>query len=166
MNTKQRSCGGTTSARLGVGAMNTNTRSRGGTTSARLGVGAMNTKQRSHGGQAKDVGTVEELTLRFLTNQSYMRKDLRKACDEGLTSFIEFMKKHFSFGCAGLKFQVGGAMPNLFPKRIGFGAKNGCLLFDSILRYDCTLNSPQSSIATFPPLKSIERIPKTDAWDH
>ena len=62
--------------------MNTKQRSRGGTTAARLGVS----------GQANSVGTVKELTLLFLTNQSYTRKELRKACDEGLKTFIEFMK--------------------------------------------------------------------------
>jgi hypothetical protein len=68
MNTKQRSRGGTTTVRLGVGAMNTEQRSRGGTTCVRLGVGAMNTEQRSRGTGAHSVGTVEELTLLFLKN--------------------------------------------------------------------------------------------------
>jgi hypothetical protein len=99
-----RSRGGTTTVRLGVGAMNTKQRSRGGTTTVRLGVGAMNTEQRSRGTGAHSVGTVEELALLFLKNQSYTRKELRKACDVGIETFIESMKKHFCFGCAAQKF--------------------------------------------------------------
>jgi hypothetical protein len=63
-----RSRGGTTTVRLGVGAMNTEQRSCGETTCVRLGVGAMNTEQRSRGTGAHSVGTVEELTLLFLKN--------------------------------------------------------------------------------------------------
>ena len=90
--------------------MNTEQRSRGGTTSGNQnverGTGAMNCESRSRGGQANSVGTVEELTRRLLANQSYTRKELCKACDEGLKSFTKFTKKHFSFGNNALKMQA------------------------------------------------------------